>query len=215
MPPEVRTHALLRIAHPSALVGTGALPAWAEAALSRAPWVVVRRAGSREGLIPIGVRGSHRTERLAAWLHADAVIECLTPPELAARGGWRSRAHRAQVPALASLETVAALLRRHGLTWGPCGSVGFELASGVATVTAGSDLDLMVEARTALPRAAAVELRTGLAQLPVRADVLLEGPQGAVALEEYASGRAPVMLRTADGPRFVRDPWAAAPAAAA
>ena len=214
MRPELSAHALLRIAHPQALAGAGALPAWAEAALARAPWVVVRRARDRDGLIPVGVRGQGRGERLAAWLHPDAVLECLTPPELAARGGWRSSARRTQLPALAALDRVAALMRRRELRWGPCGSVGFELASGVATVTAHSDLDLMVAARVPLPRAAAAGLHTALAELPVRADVLLEGPRGAVALEEYAAGRAPVMLRTTDGPRSVDDPWAGAAAAA-
>lgn len=216
MPPEVPTHALLRIAPagvlvPAAGVSPWTLPAWAEVALVSAPWVVVRRARSRDGLIPVGVRGRRRAERLAAWLHPDAVLECLTPPELAARSACSAR--RGRAPALAALEAVAVLMRRHELIWGPCGSVGFELASGVATVTAESDLDLVVEARTALPRATAVELRARLAELPVRADVLLEGPQGAVSLEEYARGRVPLLVRTADGPRFVRDPWAAAAAA--
>lgn len=213
MRPELSTHALLRIAHPEALAGAGALPAWAEAALASAPWVVVRRDRSREGLIPVGVRGRDRAERLAAWLHPDAVLECLTPPQLAARSGWRSWARRAHLPALAALEAAAALMRRHELLWGPCGSVGFELASGAATVTAQSDLDLIVEARAPLPRAAAAGLQAALAQLPVRADVLLEGPQGGVALEEYAAGRTPLMLRTTDGPRSVHDPWAGAAAA--
>jgi len=219
MRPEPATHALLRIAHPGALVPAGptharALPPWAEAALSRAPWVVVRRARGRDGLIAVGVRGRERAERLAAWLHPDAVLECLTPPELAARSGWRSSARRAEVPALASLEAVAALMSYHGLLWGPCGSVGFELASGVATAAAESDLDLMVEACAPLPRASAAGLNAALAQLPVRADVLLEGPHGAVALEEYAAGCAPLMLRTVDGPRIAHDPWAPAPVAA-
>ena len=45
-------------------------------------------------------------------------------------------------------------------------------------------------------------------------DVLLEGPQGAVALAEYAAARAPYLLRTAEGPRLVHDPWGGAAAAA-
>lgn len=219
MRPEPSTHALLRIADAGALAPAGTvapltLPPWAEAALSRAPWVVVRRARGRDGLIPVGVRGAERAERLAAWLHPRAALECLTPPELAARSGWPGRGRRAEVPALASLEAVAALMRRHELLWGPCGSVGFELASGVATATAESDLDLMVEAHAPMPRAAAAGLAAALAQLPVRADVLLEGPHGAVALEEYAAGHTSLMLRTVDGPRMVRDPWAGAAAAA-
>ena len=214
MPPEPSTHALLRIARPEALEGVAALPAWAEAALRRAPWVVVRRARSRDGLIPVGVRGPDRAERLAAWLCPGAALECLRPPELAARSAWRGSARRAQVPALGALEAVAALMRRHELIWGPCGSVGFELASGIATAGPQSDLDLMVEAAAPPLRTAAAELQAALAQLPVRADVLLEGPHGAVALEEYAAGRAPLLLRTADGPRSAHDPWGGAVAAA-
>lgn len=214
MRPEPATHALLRIAHPRSLAGIGTLPAWVHAALTRAPWVVVRRARSRDGLIPVGVRGRERAERLAAWLHPDAMLESLTPPQLAARGGWRSCVLCGCVPALAALEAAAALLRSHGLEWGPCGSVGFELASGVATATEGSDLDLMIEARAPLSRAVAAGLCAALAQLPVRADVLLEGPLGAVVLAEYAATRAPLILRTADGPRLADDPWGGAAAAA-
>lgn len=213
MRPELSTHALLRIAGPAALLGVGAFPDWAEAALARAPWVVVRRARSCDGLIPVGVRGAGRAERLAAWLQPRAVLECLTPPQLAGRAPWQS-ARAAQVPALAALEAVAALMRRQLLDWGPCGSVGFELASGVATATADSDLDLMVETRAPLPRAAAAQLHAALALLPVRADVLLEGSPGAVALGEYAAARRPLLLRTADGPRLVDDPWGGAAAAA-
>jgi phosphoribosyl-dephospho-CoA transferase len=230
MRPEFSTHALLRIARTEALTSAGtassmelpsggnasaaALPQWAEAALARAPWVVVRRSRSRDGLIPVGVRGRDRAERLAAWLRPDAVLEWLTPPDLAARGGWRSSGRGTEVPALASLESVAALMRAHELLWGPCGSVGFELASGVATAAADSDLDLMIEAGVAPPRAVAAGLCAALAQLPVRADVLLEGPHGAVALEEYAAGCAPLMLRTVDGARMAHDPWTGAAAAA-
>lgn len=214
MRPEPVTHALLRIAHPRALAGAGAHPAWVEAALARAPWVVVRRARPHDGLIPVGVRGLERAERLGAWLHPRDALECLTPAQLVARAGWRDSARAAAIPALAALGPVEALMRRHDLGWGPCGSVGFELASGVPSAAGGSDLDLVVEAPVPLPRAVAVGLCAALAQLPVHTDVLLEGPHGAVALEEYAAARAPLMLRTADGPRLVDDPWGGAAAAA-
>ena len=214
MRPELTTHALLRVARPPALAAGAALPAWAGTALARAPWVVVRRARSRDGLIPVGVRGEVRAERLAGWLHPGAVLECVTPPALATRASWRSGARHAAIPALAALDAVDRLMRRHGLPWGPCGSVGFELASGLSVATAASDLDLMVPAPVPVPRAVAAELRAELAALPVRTDVLLEGPAGAVSLAEYVLGRAPLLLRTADGPRLADDPWAGAAAAA-
>ncbi|MGO9803751.1 MAG: malonate decarboxylase holo-ACP synthase [Steroidobacteraceae bacterium] len=212
---ELHTHALLRIANGRSLEGTAALPAWAWAALRRAPWVVVRRAGGHDGLIPVGVRGSRRSERLAAWLHSSAVLECLTPLELAARRDWLTRARRVRLPALAALEGVESVMREQGLAgaWGPCGSVAFELASGVATATAESDLDLMVQPRQPLSEAAARRLLAALERLAVRADVLLELPPGAVALAEYAAAPGPLLLRTPDGPRLVRDPWTATGAA--
>jgi phosphoribosyl-dephospho-CoA transferase len=92
----------------------------------------------------------------------------------------------------------------HGLEdrWGPGGSVGFELASGCATATASSDLDLMLWLGDVIPVAGARSLLEALAGLSVRTDVLLEMPCGAIALAEYARA-AGFMLRTTQGPRMV------------
>ncbi|HLY52298.1 MAG TPA: malonate decarboxylase holo-ACP synthase [Steroidobacteraceae bacterium] len=215
MPAELATHTLVRIAGARSLEGAGVVPSWAWAALRRAPWVVVRRVAMRDGLIPVGVRGPRRSERLAAWLHPEAVLECLTPPELAARRAWRLLPRRGRLPALAMLEKVETIMRDRRLAgaWGPCGGVAFELASGVATVTAQSDLDLMVRADAALARAAAAELASALSRLAVRVDVLLEFPHGALALAEYGGACTPLLLRTREGPRLVHDPWPQAGAA--
>jgi phosphoribosyl-dephospho-CoA transferase len=214
MAPEVTPHALLRIAGAHSLLWTDAPAAWALSSLARAPWVVVRRARAT-GLIPVGVRGARRAERLAAWLHPGQVLECLTPAELAARRAWRKSERRTLVPALTVLDAVDALLRARGIAWGPCGSVGFELASGTAMATPASDLDVMIAAAAPLPPAMAVALLAALAQLPVRVDAQLEVPHGAVALAEYTAACGPLALRTLDGVRLVRDPWGAVTPAAA
>jgi phosphoribosyl-dephospho-CoA transferase len=214
MAPEVTTHALLRIAGADSLLWTGAPPAWALTSLARTPWVVVRRARG-SGLIPVGVRGTLRAERLAAWLHPGQVLESLTPLQLAARRAWRTSERRTLVPALAALDAVDALLRARGVAWGPCGSVGFELASGTPTASPASDLDVMIAAATPVPPTVALALLTALTHLPVRVDAQLEVPHGAVALTEYAAARGPLALRTVDGVRLVRDPWGALTPAAA
>jgi len=214
MHPEPAAHVLLRVAADTRLECAGAAPDWMAPALARAPWVVVRRAPARDGLIPVGVRGPRRAQRLAAWLDPGAVLERITPPQLAARRAWVGRPRSTRLAPLLALDAIERLMRAQRLTWGPCGSVGFELASSVATVTADSDLDLVVEIRRALPVAVARTLLAACRALPVRIDVQLEGPQGAVALGEYACGRTPLVLRTPTGPRLVRDPWTAAPAAA-
>ena len=98
--------------------------------------------------------------------------------------------------------------------WGPAGSVAFELASGWPTVSSGSDLDLVLQLDAAPSAGAAAALLGELVQLPARADVLIETAVGAVALAEYARARPPYLVRTADGPRLLGDPWAGAAAAA-
>jgi phosphoribosyl-dephospho-CoA transferase len=214
MPPEVTTHALLRISGADSVLWTDPPPAWALGALARAPWVVVRRACGA-GLIPVGVRGALRAQRLAAWLHPGQVLESVTPTDLAQRRAWLKSERRGLVPALAALDAVDAVLRARGIGWGPCGSVGFELASGIPTASPASDLDVMIQAPTPLPPAVAMALLEALEPLPVRVDVQLEVPRGAVALAEYAAARGPLVLRTVDGARLVRDPWAAVVPAAA
>ena len=64
---ELKTHELLRVRDARDLVKGEALPAWVEESLGRVPWVVVRRALCRGGLIPVGVRGGLREQRFAAW----------------------------------------------------------------------------------------------------------------------------------------------------
>src|SRR4029077_10897386 len=98
MRPEPGTHALLRIAAAEVLQCDTHLPEWVVQALRRAPWVVVRRASVREGLIPIGVRGAARSMRFAAWLPPGEVREAVNPRELAARRGWRAHPRAARVP---------------------------------------------------------------------------------------------------------------------
>lgn len=216
MRPELGTHALLRIAAPEVLQCDTPPPEWVVQELRRAPWVVVRRASVREGLIPVGVRGAPRCMRFAAWLAPGEVRQALSPLELAARRGWRAHPRAALVPALAALGKVKECMQRVGLAscWGPTGSVGFELASGCATATPHSDLDLMVQADAPLAGEAAAAVLAEFISLPVTVDVLLETPYGAVALAEYVSAPRPILLRTAAGGRLTSDPWAPGAAAA-
>lgn len=206
----MHTHCLLRIDSAHAVSAGAPLPPWVAAQLARAPWVVVRRAHRRAGMLPVGVRGRTRAERFAGWLRPASVVSSLTPLQLAARRDWGGRAPRAALTALAALADVESIMAQAGLAtrWGPAGSVAFELASGSPTVTAASDLDLVLQLDAPLASEVADALLGQLEQLPARADVLLETAAGGVALAEYARARAPYLVRTADGPRLLDDPWA-------
>jgi phosphoribosyl-dephospho-CoA transferase len=211
MPPDPapRVHALLRVTQPESLVWEGPPPQWVPPALRRAPWVVMRRAAQRSGLWPVGVRGALRNQRGAGWLPERAVADWVTPQRLAAQRCWRKHPRIARNPAFSALDAVEAIFAAHGFAdrWGPGGSVGFELASGLPATSAQSDLDLILQADRPIARADAARLHADLSSLTARIDVLLETPHGAVSLSEYVLGRGAILLRSARGPQLVSDPW--------
>jgi phosphoribosyl-dephospho-CoA transferase len=202
----VRPHDLLRLTGTNGLRHEEPAPSWVSASLVRAPWVVVRRARTPTGLIPVGARGHTRSERFAALLAPDAVAARVTPEDLAAARGWRHVTRARSVPSLRVLDAVDELFASLGLDWGPTGSAGFELATGARVAGAGSDLDVVVRAPEPWPLERARELADRLNRLPARVDAQLDAPGGAVALAEYVRGGR-VLLRTPDGPRLTHDPW--------
>jgi phosphoribosyl-dephospho-CoA transferase len=198
-------HTLLRIAGAGVLRAAGEAPGWIQESLSRAPWVVVRRARRGGGCLPVGVRGDTRAARFGAYVDARDIQEAVTPQDIAAARLWSRTSRRDELPAMAVLPAVEAILLAHGLgdAWGPTGSVGFELVSGHPAAHRDSDLDIAVRMRVAPSATEARALVAVLALLPVRIDVLVETPPGALALAECAGSQDRRVLRTADGPRVV------------
>src|SRR5918995_2103203 len=133
----------------------------------RAPWVVVRRLCTPAGLIPVGVCGLTRGEHFAALLARNAITERVTTEDLAAARSWRHVPRARWVGSLQVLHAVDELFTSLGFTWGPTGSVGFELATGVAAAGPASDLDVVVRAPEARSGSA---LSKGTAVRPSRED---------------------------------------------
>ena len=202
----MRPHDMLRLTGGAGLRHEESVPAWVPTSLARAACVVVRRAHAPAGLIPVGVRGSTRAKRFAALLAPDAVAARVTPEDLIAERVWHHMPRARWLGPFQVLDTVDELFSSLGLVWGPTGSVGFELATGVATASADSDLDLVVRAPEPLPLRNAREIADYLNRLPVRVDAQLDAPAGAVTLADYVRGGR-ILLRTPDGPILTRDPW--------
>lgn len=206
-------HDLLQISELSDLVYVGweLLPLstrlWVERSLQEAPFVVVRRANLFDGMIPVGVRGSLRKQRFAAYLAPESIRNRITPEQLTPVRGWLANARGEEIPALKVLARLEEELPDFPLTYGPIGSIGFELASGLPIATSTSDLDLLIRATERVSMQLAQELVTIFSGSPCRVDAQLETPRGAVALTEYASGQRPLLLKQDDGPVLVDDPW--------
>jgi phosphoribosyl-dephospho-CoA transferase len=206
-------HDLLQISELSDLIYVGweLLPhstrLWVERSLQEAPFVVVRRANLFDGRIPVGVRGSLRKQRFAAYLAPESIRNRITPEQLTPARGWLANARAEEIPALKVLARLKEELPDFLLTYGPIGSIGFELASGLPIATSTSDLDLLIRATERMSMQLAQELVTIFSGSPCRVDAQLETPRGGVALTEYASGQRPLLLRQDDGPGLVDDPW--------
>ena len=196
---STRPHDLLRLSNASLLAPEA--PPWVTCALGATPWIVVRRGPAPMGRIAVGVRGTSRSERYATAVDPDDVCEVVGPEDLA---HVLPRAGR-ELAAMCTLQSVRGALDDTRLPWGPTGSIGFELATGISTATTESDLDLLVR----LPRGSQgglvllAALHREFRSLAVRVDCQVETPSGAVALAELAGGQSDVMLRTAAGPRLV------------
>ena len=182
-------------------------PLWVEHSLREAPLVVVRRAKSFAEIIPVDVRGSLRNQRFAAFLAPVSIRRRITPEQLSATGGRLSKARIQEIAGLKALAVIEEQLASFSLAYGPTGSIGFELASGLPTATSASDLDLLIRAPERLPIQLAQELVSIFSGRPCRVDAQLETPRGALSLAEYASGQRPLLLRQDGGPILVDDAW--------
>ncbi|MFD2682437.1 malonate decarboxylase holo-ACP synthase [Bacillus seohaeanensis] len=201
---ELKPHDLLEINSVSDLISYTPLPEWGEGSIEKSPFVVVRRARASEGLVAVGVRGSKRNERFAAFLPVDRIVRRITPEQLVRESKWDE--HSKEI--FRCLEQTSNIMNVHSLIWGPTGSVGFELTSGTETVTAESDIDLIIRTPHRLEKKLAQHLLDEFQKVGVRIDVQMETPAGAVNLLEYARVKEdPVLVKTQGGPLLMEDPW--------
>lgn len=176
-------------------------PAWAVGVLAAGQPVVVRRALSAAGFVAVGVRGVLREQRLAAFMPVDSIALQVSPEALCHVDSPRD------LPVMQALTQLRPLLDDCGWVWGVSGSVGFELASGFAAMHAASDLDLILRTPQMIRRDQARELVDLFDQAVCRVDAQLQTPFGAVALREWASDSAQVLLKNAHQACLVMDPW--------
>lgn len=188
------------------LLWLSALPA-PVAEWARLDWpVVVRRAQTPAGQVPVGLRGSVRSERQAGVIASASVLRVCTPEQLS---NIDLPASLAPCAALDALRAASGPLNALGLAWGPTGSTGFALATGAPLLRADSDLDLVL--RSAQPFTAqqrdALQAMLAEAGQRCRIDLQIDTGHGGFAFAEWAAGRTRVLLKTAQGPVLAANPW--------
>lgn len=202
----IRTHDLLEIAAERFLSLQASAPAWAAEVLQRVPFLVVRRGQASRQTIPVGVRGTERNQRWAAECNSALVKSITTPQQLLNRNVPMFRAD--SVPAFGSLLVLQDRWTGFACSWGPGGSVGFELATGSHAAKPESDLDIVIYADEPITTDEAKSLCALASGLPTAVDIRVETRTCGFSLKEYASqGPAPILLRTPCGARLGSISW--------
>lgn len=200
---ELRPHDLLKVRKMEDLTADLPLQDWAKDALQRAPYMVMRRAEVSNGLIPVGIRGAQRSQRLAYWLPEDLIDEVITPYSLVDEKNWKAVYTAFAPPTVNTLRQITLLMNATGYQWGPTGSTGFELATGLPTIKESSDLDLIIEVPEILNVKTAKQLLDRIGDIStVRLDIQISTALGGFSLQEYTSS-ATVLVKTTSGPRLV------------
>jgi phosphoribosyl-dephospho-CoA transferase len=201
----LRVHDLLALKPGSSVEVEATNPEWVRAALIQSRCVVARRETAPPGMIAVGVRGPSREHRWAGFVTNEDVHQVIGPGVLRSQ---TANIARRSLPAMQALRYAEERLRPLTLEWGPGGSVGYELATGLSVTNLESDLDLVIYAPYPVRRDEARCLWNLLDVAPARVDVRLETPAGGFSLEEYVrDGQDRVLLRTPTGSILTDDPW--------
>ncbi|NUG51397.1 malonate decarboxylase holo-ACP synthase [Acinetobacter lactucae] len=176
-------------------------PLWVKEVLLRGDPVVVRREVTPVDQVAVGVRGQFRYQRYAAQMPRSAISRQLKPEAL-------TRVDTQQFEHLAErLQSISSIMKNFSGCWGYTGSFGFELATGIKTVTQQSDIDLLIRAEQPFAKKQAIELLENFKQVGLNVDIQLQLPKGGLALKEWAGNSGKVLLKRLDGAVLVENPW--------
>ncbi|WP_457968468.1 malonate decarboxylase holo-ACP synthase [Acinetobacter calcoaceticus] len=176
-------------------------PLWVKEVLLRGDPVVVRREITPVDQVAVGVRGQLRHQRYATQMPRSAITKQLKPEALT-HVNTQHFEHLAE-----RLQSISNIMKSFSGCWGYTGSFGFELATGIKTVTQQSDIDLLIRAEQPFAKKQAVELLENFQQAGLNMDIQLQLPQGGLALKEWARNRGKVLLKRPDGAVLVENPW--------
>lgn len=183
-------------------------PAWVAEVLAKSRVVVVRRAAAPPGWLSVGIRGPARHQRHSCFLRRDGVESYQSPEFLAASKSSKAFSHSSRgLPVWNALKLVSDCVTKRKFIWGPIGSVGYGLATGMDVLTDISDLDIIVRLSAAPNLEILKEFRQALRFDGLRADITLESSIGGVDLNEYLNRPDSSLIKTSRGPRVGGPLW--------
>lgn len=192
----VNVHDIIRFRDVGTIAFHEGVPDWVKARPTSQHYAVVRRMKTTTQTVAIGLRGKGRSERIAGFINKAEIEEIITPRSLVS-----GMAHYRDSRFRAVLSEVDTIVSPFGYEWGPTGSIGFELATGIPVTTATSDLDMTVYVPSGPDYQVLVQLYEQLEQCSLRIDTQIEfGQMGAALLTDIVKFKSGFLLRTSSGP---------------
>lgn len=194
----IKVHDILKINSIDELVFLTKKPLWTDQTIKNNPYVIVRRAEIKKGLIPIGIRGNERHKRVSAYILQYAIKEVYSPERLT------KRINEISQPILIreALQKIKKIMEELNLKWGVFGSVAYEIVTKESVITEKSDLDIIIY--NGVPKENLTILKHQLNNLPIQVDILIETSFGGYNLNEYISKTASkILIKTNHGPKLV------------
>ncbi|QQP13897.1 malonate decarboxylase holo-ACP synthase [Lysinibacillus agricola] len=176
------------------------IPPWVANSSAATSYGVVRRAQITNELVPIGLRGNARHERYGTTIHKKYILEIIKPYSLIEQlDNFKDNRF------YTLLNSIRHKFDPYKIKWGPTGSVGFELATGIPVTSKKSDLDLII-CMDAIDEVLLDKISNLLADSRIMIDPQIEIPRiGAFLLKDYMENKENgFILRTFYGPKLYK-----------
>jgi len=189
----LKTHTIIQFSTLDQLIFHDERPDWLQTELPAQQFAVVRRMEVTD-IVPIGIRGSNRSQRCAAFINRTAIVNTIPCTDLVAKiavfqNYW-------YYPYLQKLQES---LSEH--EWGITGSIGFEIATGMNVTTEQSDIDISIYVDE-MNWGILANIYEKIQRIYPRIDVQIEVAQvGCVLLNDFIRNYAQgFLVRTTKGP---------------
>ncbi|MFZ4199268.1 malonate decarboxylase holo-ACP synthase [Lysinibacillus sp. NPDC056220] len=197
---EINVHDILKFTDIHQLNDHTAIPAWVTRSIESTSYGVVRRAPIMNQLVPIGLRGNARHERFGTSINQQYILDITTPCSLITRLDFFKNNRFYSL-----LKEIRYKFDSYKIKWGPTGSVGFELATGIQVTTTTSDLDLLI-CLEVIDEKLLHEISNLLVSSHITIDAQIEIPGlGAFLLNDYVENKERgFIIRTLYGPQLCK-----------
>lgn len=182
-------------------------PAWAQDSIKEGLPCVVRRDTFSLEKIPVGFRGTKRSQRYGSFISSQDVLKKFSPEdavELLLTTELKS-------PQLDYLKDFSEFIQtnenlKNSVRWGISGSFGFSLAVGKQYFRDTSDIDLVVRANNEEEMNCLASLKFWILAPKFQLDIQIQTSKGGFSYKEWLRTKK-VLLKTNTGPLLTDNPW--------